>query len=91
MDNIGRPFNNVNVLDPRLKVIVLKCAAADDLPNEKIKKCYICKNKGWPHESITFGKVNGMLLSTCSNETRGWIVRDYFIGQIHRHRSNKQK
>jgi hypothetical protein len=91
MDNIEEPSNNVNVLDPHHKIIAVKNAAAGDLPNEKIKICYICKNNGWSHEAITFERVLGRVLSDGHNETKGWIVRDYFTGQIHRHRSNKQE
>ncbi|MGA7899607.1 MAG: hypothetical protein WA395_05645 [Nitrososphaeraceae archaeon] len=94
MDNIQSSPNNLNVLDrchSKLKVIAVKSAAAGDLANEKVKICRICKDNGWPHEAITFERVLGRVLSDGHNETKGWIVRDYFTGQIHLHRCNKQE
>lgn len=93
MNNIEILTNNVSVSDPprrKFEDFMVKNAAAGDISNDKIKRCYICRNNGWPHEPITFEKILGRVLSDGSNETRGWIVRDYFTGQIHHHRSNKQ-
>jgi len=91
MDNLEKPSNNVNVLDSHHRIIAVKNAAVGDLPNEKIKFCYICKNNGWPHEAITFERVLGKELSDGHNETTGWIVRDYFSGQVHSHRSGNRQ
>jgi hypothetical protein len=92
MKSIDNPFNKI--LDSSRKISTVfspKNAAAGDTPNEKIKRCYVCKNSGWPHEAIAFERVLGRVLSDGNNETKGWIIRDYFTGQIHRHRSNKQE
>lgn len=94
MNNIDCRINNVNALASHTKydrVFLTKNAAGGDVSNDKIKICYICKDNGWPHEAIAFERVLGRVLSDGHNETRGWIVRDYFTGQIHRHRSNKQE
>jgi hypothetical protein len=93
MDSIEDRTNNVSVLDSqhKTKVIGVKSAAAGDVSNDRIKTCYICKNNGWPHEAIAFERVLGRVLSDGYNETRGWIVRDYFTGQVHCHRSCRQK
>jgi hypothetical protein len=53
-------------------------AAAGDKNNDQITNCKICYSKGWPHEPITFEKVNGRVLSNGSNEVKKCIVRDYF-------------
>lgn len=91
MNNLERPSNNVNVSDPHYKIIAVKSAPVGDLPNEKIKTCYICKDNGWPHEAIAFERVLGRVLSDGRNETKGWIIRDYFTDQIHHHRTNRQR
>ena len=38
--------------------------AAGDVNNDQIKRCYICLDNGFPHEAITFHKVNGRVLSS---------------------------
>ena len=93
MNNIECPINNVNVSASSHKYenLLDKKLAGGDLSNDKIKICYICKDNGWPHEAIAFERVLGRVLSDGRNETKGWIVRDYFTGQIHHHRSNRQK
>jgi hypothetical protein len=89
MNNISRRTNNTSC--PKFESFVLNNAATGDISNDRIKTCYICKNNGWPHEAITFEKILGRVLSDGSNEIRGWTIRDYFTGQIHRHRGNKLK
>lgn len=91
MDNIIRRTNNPLVSPKYLEGGMLKNAASGNISNDRIKTCYICKDNGWSHEVITFERVLGRILSDGHNETKGWIVRDYFTGQIHRHRSNKQE
>lgn len=94
MNNIESPSNNTNILDPHRKksrVIVLKSESVGDITNERIKTCCICKDNGWSHDAITFERVLGKVLSGGRNEPKGWIIRDYSTGQVHSHRSNKQK
>jgi hypothetical protein len=67
-------------------IIKKRLAAAGDVNNEHIKRCYICKDNGWPREAIEFQKVNGRVKSDGTNEVKAWIIRDYFTGHIHEHK-----
>jgi hypothetical protein len=66
-------------------------AAAGDLDNEKVRFCYTCKNKGYPHEAITLEKVNGRVLSDGKNEVVEWKLKDYFTGRHHQHKQQQQQ
>jgi len=33
--------------------------AVGQTPNDQVKFCRICKARGWPHEAISFRKING--------------------------------
>ena len=68
----------------------LHIAAAGDKPNDKIVPCRICKFNGFPHEPISFSKVNGRVLSDGTNEVKKWIVKDYFSGNIHEHKRSSR-
>ena len=63
--------------------------AAGDTNNDQLTNCRICSCNGWPHESITFHKVNGRALSSGGNEVKEWIIHDYFKGN--KHHVHKQK
>ena len=80
MDNIARPSNNVKVLDPHYKIVAIKNAGADDVSNDKINTCYICKDNGWPHDSIARAKTAKTGAVTCycpeGGGNRGVIVFD---------------
>jgi hypothetical protein len=75
-------------IDPKLldQPIEQHFAAAGELNNDQIKKCSICRSNGWLREAITFEPNKGRVKSDGSNEINGWIVRDYFTGQIHQHK-----
>ena len=92
MNNIIRRTNNPLASPSKyLEGCVLKNAASSNIFNDRIKTCDVCKNNGYPHEAIMFEKVLGRVLSHGSYETKSWIIRDYFTGQIHCHRSSKLK
>ena len=63
----------------------LRAAAAGDLQNDQVICYKICMSNGFPHEPITFQKVNGRVLSDGSNEVKVWTVLDYFTNSIHEH------
>jgi hypothetical protein len=71
--------------------IIKRIAAAGDKNNDQITNCRICSSNGWPREPITFEKVNGRMLSTGGNEVKRWMVRDYFTGNIHEHKSAREE
>jgi hypothetical protein len=49
--------------------------------SEQIPVCWTCRNRGWPHESITFQKLpNGEYLKL-----------DYFSGRAHIHKDRKEE
>jgi hypothetical protein len=64
-------------------------AASRDLNNWQLTNCRICRSNGWPHEAITFSKVNGRVLSNGTNEVKKWIIRDYFTDNIHEHKQQR--
>jgi hypothetical protein len=65
-------------------------AAAGDLPNGRVKFCYTCKNRGYPHEAIEFENIPGRLRADGTNEVAGWQLRNYFDGLLHEHRPRRE-
>lgn len=65
-------------------------AAAGDLPNEKVKQCYVCADRGYPHESIEIHKINGRLLNDGTYDAKGYEIREYYTGRPHHHKEPKQ-
>ena len=71
-------------------IILQHIAAVGDTNNDQLTNCRICSCNGWPHESITFHKVNGRALSSGGNEVKEWIIRDYFNkGNKHVHKQKR--
>jgi hypothetical protein len=66
-------------------------AAAGDLPNEKVKHCYVCADRGYPHEPIEIHKINGRLRHDGTHDTQGHEIRDYYTGMLHQHKQRKQQ
>jgi hypothetical protein len=69
---------------------VLRGAAAGDLPNERVKVCYTCRNRGHPHEAIILEKIDGRLLTNGTYEAVGWRLRNYFDSRLHQHKPRKE-
>lgn len=63
---------------------------AGDLNNDQLKFCYVCKDRGFPHEVIDFKKqVTGRHVRSDDGSlevNKQWILTDYFTGRIHQHR-----
>jgi hypothetical protein len=60
---------------------------AGSISNDKIQTCRICKENGFPHESIVFKPSKGRILSDGTTQVTQWSVYDYFKSwQHHRHR-----
>ena len=61
-------------------------AAAGDLPNDKVKHCYVCADRGFPHEAIEIHKINGRLRNDGTYDVQGHEVRDHYTGRPHQHK-----
>jgi hypothetical protein len=85
----GGDHNSLTEEDGEQPIIRKRLAAAGDVNNEHIKRCYICKDNGWPREAIEFQKVDGRVKSDGTNEVKAWIIRDYFTGRIHEHKERR--
>ncbi len=64
-------------------------AASGDLNNWQLKNYRICRSNGWPHGAITFEKVLGRVRSDGTNDVARWIIRDYFTGREHKHKTKQ--
>jgi hypothetical protein len=60
--------------------------AAGDLPNDKVKHCYVCADRGFPHEAIEIHKINGRLRNDGTYDVQGHEVRDHYTGRPHQHK-----
>jgi hypothetical protein len=54
---------------------------AGSRPSEQTPKCFTCRNRGWPHESIVLAKAT----------SGGYLKYDYFSGKPHLHKDRKEK
>jgi hypothetical protein len=61
-------------------------AAAGDLANEKVKHCYVCADRGYPHEAVEIHKTNGRLRNDGTYDIKGHEIRDYYTGRPHQHK-----
>ena len=81
---VGLPYD----IDPKLfNQQIAQHIASGTLDNDKLPLCRICKQNGFPHEPLRFEKVYGRIRSDGTNEAKQWILRDYFNGNRHVHRS----
>jgi hypothetical protein len=79
--------NSVNQGEGR--EIILRVAAAGDKSNDKVRFCYVCRDRGYPHEAVDFQKIPGRMLGDGKRETVGWIVKDYITGNMHVHKQRR--
>ena len=67
-----------------------KFGGSRSLENNRIRSCKVCATNGFPHEAIIFQKVEGRVLSDGTNETKKWLVLDYFQPcRLHKHKHRK--
>jgi hypothetical protein len=76
---------------PTKKEKVLHGAAVGELPNDQVKKCYVCRDRGFPNEPIKIQKELGRALSDGTNEIVHYKLVDYITDRPHQHKEPKQQ
>jgi hypothetical protein len=67
--------------------IIPRIAAVGQVPNEKIKFCRTCKARGYPHEAISFRKIDyGRLKGENEREFTTYQILNYSNDEPHEHR-----
>jgi hypothetical protein len=86
--NFKSSSNTAGDIDPRLlNTPITQHFASGTVDNDKLPLCRICASNGFPHEPLRFEKVNGRIRSDGTNEVKEWVLRNYFTGHNHVHRS----
>lgn len=82
-----KSFTAGDIIDRKLlNEPIIQHIASSTVDNDKLLLCRIRKQNGWPHEVMSFEKVNDGVLSDGTTEVKRWIVRNYFNGSKHKHK-----
>ena len=68
------------------ELVRIRVAAVGELPNDKVKTCNVCRDRGYPHEPIKIEKEYGRVLSNGTNEVKAYRLINYYNDTPHEHK-----